>query len=491
MKNLLAIFVCFLLLISNSVQAQLGVKNINPNQIEVSLYNGVGINKVKSLSGPDKPENSIGLNHDLNVCYNRLITNDLSMSIGWGFGFQAFTFKLKEKTEFYGTENLYYWQNAEYNIYHKLVARGIYNLQVNSNTNLRFTLGGGIYQYLPTGLGVCSSNINDIYEYDLHISYYNNVIPVAVIGLNYIFTLDNKNELGLGFNINHSFKNIYDGSYELYDNTSDGELFNTGSSVGINVSYIFTGNDTYHKTKLRSESMSDEKAARKEVNKEKRFLSPEATFVSIYGGLGSGITKNSGLEFYLKNAGVPEFYAGVNYEHGLKNNFYFSGGYKFLQYYHSVGVISLGMSSGGSLFTSHEFDLGAGYRVISNRNYKLLNINLGIVSGFSNGDIGEISNSGMSVSHIGECSECFYKVTSTGEIVSKLIFGAYFGVSKDFRLTDFFYLSLNYRYQHGFNPVFEGDVICESSDFEGIKTATQIVDGTAHLFNLGLKFRFR
>jgi len=491
-KNLVILMMlAFLLLLQLSIKGQKIAGNTSQNQIEVSLYNGGVINQIESLKGFDKPENSIGLDHSLNVNYNRLLTNDLSFSIGWGFGFQAYSFKLGEKTGFYGTENSPYWQNAVYNIYHKLFLRGMYNLQVNKDHRLRFSLGGGILQFLPSGSGICSSNAEEIIEYDLHITYPNQTTPFAVIGLDYILPLKNKNELSVGLQYNHSFKKIYEGKYQLYDNTSNGELFSSGSTVGLNVSYIFTGNLTQQKIKARNEQISDEKAARKEVRKEQRYLDPKATFVNIYGGIGGGITKVNDPGAYLMNSGVPDLFAGIEYEHGIKNNFFISGGYHFLQHYHSVGLISLGMSSGSSAFYAHNYTFGGGYRIITPENFKLLNVYGGFAAGFISSPIGSGSSGGISVSQMDGCSECFIQVSSIGETISKLILGAYLGASKDFRLTDFFYLSLNYRYLHGFNPVFESDIVYESSYFDGTKTATAKIDGTAHMFSLGIKLRFR
>ncbi len=493
MKKFIVIFLLFslLFLIQFSLMGQKNSRSYSLNQVEVSLYNGGAINQVKPLVGVDKPQNSIGLDHSLNVNYNRLLTNDLSLTLGWGFGFQAFTFKLAEKSGFYGTVNFPYWQNAVYNIYHKLFLKGIYNLQVNKDNRLRFSLGGGILQFLPSGSGICSSNAEEITEYDLHITYPNQTTPFAVIGLDYIFPLKNKNELSVGLQYNHSFTKTYEGKYQLYDNTSNGELFSSGTTVGLNVSYIFTGNLTQQKIKARNKNLSDEKAARKEVRKEQRYLDPKATFVNIYGGIGSGITKVNDPGAYLMNSGVPDLFAGIEYEHGINNNFFISGGYHFLQHYHSVGLISLGMSSGSSAFYAHNFTIGGGFRIITPENFKLLNVYGGFAAGFISSPIGSGSSGGISVSQMGGCSECFIQVSSTGETISKLILGAYLGASKDFRLTDFFYLSINYRYLHGFNPVFESDIVYESSYFDGTKTATAKIDGTAHMFSLGIKLRFR
>lgn len=481
----------FILLSSNILLAQRLTKFQSPNQFEVSLYNGGSTNQIKPLNGSDNPKNSIGLNHGLCLYYNRLLTNDLSVSVGWGFGFQAFTFKLAEKPGFYGTENIYYWQNAEYNIYHKFVLRGIYNLQVNKENRLKFSLGGGILQFLTSGVGVCSINSDEIEEYSVNYNYPNQISPIAVMGLDYMFTLKNKNELGLGFQYNHSFKNIYKGTYRLYDNVSNGEVFSSGTTIGLNVSYIFTGNLTQQKIKAKNDIMSDEKAARKEVRKEQRYLDPNATFVNIYGGIVNGMTKVNDPGAYLMNSGMAELFAGIDYEHGIKNNFFVDAGYHFVKYLYSVGLVSLNISSGSSVFYAHDFTLGGGYRIITSENYKLLNLYGGLAAGFISSPKGSGSSGGFSISHIGDCSECFYDVSSTGKTVSKLIVGVYLGASKDFRVTDFFYLSLNYRYIHGFNPVFKSDIVYESSYFDGVKTASAKIDGTAHLFSFGLKFRFR
>jgi hypothetical protein len=69
--------------------------------------------------------------------------------------------------------------------------------------------------------------------------------------------------------------------------------------------------------------------------------------------------------------------------------------------------------------------------------------------------------------------------------------GAYLGISKDFRITDFVWLSLNYRYQLGFNNIEVSNFEYSTNEFEGINSAQSRIDGTAHRIGVGLKLRFR
>jgi len=488
----LLIIISLLVTISQNVFTQSISKNVSPNQIEVSLYNGVVSNQANSISGIYKLNTAYSLNHNLMFRYNRLLSEQLSLSAAWGFGFQGFNYSLDANENFEGTKAYSYLLTVDYNLFHKLELKANYNLQLNRNDRLRFGIGGGVTQFLNLGLGVSASDDANGQEFRIDIEYPNQITPLAVASLDYVKTLKGKNEIAFGLAYNHSFKNVYDGDYSLYNNTSTGEVFCSGSNVGINVSYIFTGNKNKQKLNAKINAGEDSKLAIKELRKERRFLPDNSSFVNVFGGSGLGINKVDDPNNYVGNARSAGKFAGVEYEHGIKNNFFVSGGYHFIEYFSMTRIINTSWSSGSNAFWGHEFSVGGGYRWITPANLKILNFYAGLTAGFSSDEKGQKSSSVMNISgYYDNYLGGGLSILSNDEIVSDFICAAYIGVSKDFRLTDFFWLSLNYRYQHGFNPVLQSDFVFFEDCFELSKHATKIIDGTAHMISFGMKFRFK
>ncbi len=66
----------------------------------------------------------------------------------------------------------------------------------------------------------------------------------------------------------------------------------------------------------------------------------------------------------------------------------------------------------------------------------------------------------------------------------------YTGVSKDIRITEKLLLSLAYRYQFGFNAVYQTNYEVIINDAQP-KSVVGKMDGTASLVSLGLKYRIK
>ncbi|MDD2633995.1 MAG: hypothetical protein PHW82_00685 [Bacteroidales bacterium] len=486
--------ILFLLFSSNIIFAQRLLKSQNPNQFEVCLYNGVVKSQFNSLNGVDKPDNAPGLNHGLSISYNRFITKQLSFSAGWGFGFQAFNYSVADKHGFTCNENWQYWHKVYYNIYHKAEIKANYYLQLNKNDKLKFGIGGGASQFFNTGFGTSSVNQEGISEYYFEVEYPAQINPVAIISIDFVKPLKNMNDFEAGLSYTHGFNNIYEGNYQLYNNASNGELSSNGSHFGVNLAYVFTGNDKKQKLNNRIAAGEDAKKAKKDLRIARRYLDPKSTFVNIHAGTFITVNKVNDPEGQLGRSRMPSFSGGAQYEHGIDNNFVITGAYHFSEYYNARRYVFMSGTSGSNAFWTHEFSAGAAYRWITPSNLKIANFYIGLSSGFCIAELGQsgaFSGSMSSWHNINSEPEFTIDITGTNKIKSRLILSTYIGVSKDFRLTDFFWLSLNYRYQHGFNTLQQTHIEYTTNKIVNPVKATSYIDGTGHQISFGIKLRFR
>ena len=175
MRKIIFLSIIISFFLTELLFAQNNFKNINPNQFELSLYNGVCFGKIIPEYGNEKLINSPALNHNLMFTYNRYFNEQISLSAEWGFGFGGFLYNVPAHSISSGTENWQYWHKVNYNIYHQFGIKANYHLQLNRKDRLRFGIGGGIMQYLSTGLGVSGSNENDenFYVFDAYYVFRN------------------------------------------------------------------------------------------------------------------------------------------------------------------------------------------------------------------------------------------------------------------------------------------------------------------------------
>jgi hypothetical protein len=294
----------------------------------------------------------------------------------------------------------------------------------------------------------------------------------------------------------HGFKDVMTGAYLISTFPNSGLLNSNASSLGINIAYVFTGNQQHQNYLNRTEAGEDPKIVKKEQRRDRRYLSPESTFVNIqFGGLITVNKVNDPGEYYRK-AGSGGYNFGIEYEHGIKNNFVVTGAYYLSEYWDARRVTATPFTSGSNAFVAHDFSIGGAYRVITKSNFKLANLHAGLMSGYCSQPKGISSRySGTStiryIDEEGIIRILEIDIDGESEIVSRFLMGAYLGISKDFRITDFVWLSLNYRYQLGFNNIEVSNFEYSTNEFEGINSAQSRIDGTAHRIGVGLKLRFR
>lgn len=495
MRKIIIITIIISSTIPKSLFSQHSFKIINPNQFEISLYNGVCFNKITQVYGNEKLINSPALNHNIMLTYNRYLNEQISLSAEWGFGFGGFLYNVPAHSVNSGTENWQYWHKVYYNIYHQFGIKANYYLQLNRKDRLRFGIGGGIMQFLSTGLGVSGSNEYDENDFIVEIDYPQLINPIAIFSLDYIKSLKNKNELQLGIKYTHGFTNVYSGEYSLYSYSSGGEIYSRGSNAGIKVSYVFTGNTNKEKLNKRISSGEDPAKAKSEIRKEQRYLQPKSTFFNIF--IGTRLPKNSvndpngyihGITGYLGK------HWGLEYEKGLKNNWFVSGGYHYGDYASSARTKYSLMNFPNQEIETHEFNVGGGYRWISESNFKILNIYSGVNLGFTEAINNNNNIQEYGITHFYEgngVENLNFQVTTISKHVTRFVAAIYLGASKDFRITDVFWISMNYRFQQGLNTLVQNEISYNSTLFAGTKYATSKLNGTAHQISIGLKLRFQ
>ncbi len=465
-------------------------KLVNSNQFEVNLSNGVLFNKVETQLGEDYYVNCLSPCHSIIFNYRRLLSESFSVYAGWGFGFQSHRFRdINNNNHLSGF--FQFRVNSGYNIHHTIQIGTSYSTQVSDKLGVEFDIGGGIKQAPGAGYGYGGVDGEGISLTYLELNHLSHVVPFATVGVSLTKDLKNQNILKFGVNYNQGFRNIYEGTFNYTTPLSSGTIYSKGSCINLRVGYTFTGNERREKLSDRLDSGDDRRIAIKEVRKERRYFSPQSTFVSVLGGVGLGINRLDKSDGILKSSRQPGLSTGIYIEQGIKNNFFAECGYQLLEYQDMITIQMHHISSFGSnAFVAHEFSLGGGYRLISKNNYPFFNVRIGLKGGFTPEGIGiSSSGSGSSSGNLDDGTTYFYNVSSSDEVESKLLCAVYAGISKDFRILDRFYLTFDYRYQQGFNTIYTTDISYETSLFEGTRNAVKTIDGSAHFIQFGLKFK--
>ena len=466
------------------------------NQFEINTFTGGGLVDFNQIGGNDKFENQITPLYGLRFQYNRLINRKFQLNAALGFGTQAFTYALPESSlnDFTMRENIY-------NSFQELYLGARYCIPLENSFSFGLNFGAGLANYTGNVQGISgSSSFADGTTIELmDIEYRLNSQPVAFleIGPQISRTFENKNELSLKLSYVQRFGNFYEGDYRLFNNTSYGTFSSSGSSFRLTLGYTFTGDRRALAIAEFNEELTDYKAAKNEFKRNKRFIHPESMFISLFGGY--SMAKSNAQD---QNDLITDEFGGalstrVMVEKGWKKNSFVEAGYQLFEYNVSFGLSNRNFSSTKNEYFTHQFNLGAGYRVIGKRkNYHYFNLHGGLSIGFiplRKGEmtwpnLPEFENPFGSIGTIGNTFS--YQYTLETEVVSSFILAPYIGISKDFRITHSMFISILYRYQHGLNNISETRITYEDNQtYTTPITENTYMNGTEHTFQIGLKFK--
>lgn len=490
MKYLFLFFTCSIMTVCLFAQS---FRSINPNQFSFSLDNSVLRNKVNPLYGLESVDETFSLQHSVLFHYKRVLSEQLALSVGFGFGVQGFNYNVKAENGFSGTDNWWYWQKASYNGFYQSQLLASYYLPINKVDKLKFSLGGGFLQLINTGSGITStSELGE--NYRIRYEYPAQFTPLAVVNISYVKLLKNMDEIEVGVIYNKSFKDVYSGYYRLHNAMSSGNLYSTGSNVGIELSYVFTGNRNRSIINSKIKDGTDIKLAKKQARQERRYLDPQSSFISPKLGVGICINRTIDEANQIGNSRGIDFLYGLEYEHGIGKNYLLTAGINLFEYYDMIRIVYSDFSSGHNVFKSYEASFGAAYRWITNTNYNIINLYTGVVLGYA--DIDKDYQSSSTGVHTYNSSGNFnpdyiIEITSNKMRNSNFVCAAYLGVSKDFRICNSIYFSLNYRYQQGFNKILKSDIEYTTNQLENTHYASKSINASAHHIYMSFKLRLR
>jgi hypothetical protein len=260
----------------------------------------------------------------------------------------------------------------------------------------------------------------------------------------------------------------------------------------LSLGYTFTGDQRAEKIALLNKEISDYKAAKIEYKKNKRFIHPKSLFVSVLGGIGFA------KSFAEEDKAIQDDFgealsARILVEKGIKNNLFLETGYQLFEYNSSFTMKGANFSSSSNEYFTHQFNLGAGYRVIGKqKNYHYLNLHAGLSIGFipprKGQTASEIEEGGYSIGT--NLSSYSLTYSSETEIISSFIVAPYVGISKDFKISESVFITLLYRYQRGLNTISKREITYQDNQEYVIpQTSNSFMNGTEHSIQLGLKVK--
>jgi hypothetical protein len=474
------------------------------NQYTFSLVNGLNRNATKVEFGELSPENALSVVHGFNFYYTRILQPKFSMSTGLGFGFLPTNIKVKSFEDFDGTDvfDNGFYANVHFSPFSRLELLGAYHQEINDKIELKYSLGAGLVYFgsrkASYGFGNYFDSTFEAYEVsDIEINYDNRFKPFVSLGIEVTKKLKNKDLLSFKLSYDHSFSNAYTGTYSIFNETSRGQYFNRGSFLNMSVGYVITGDKKLNRIKeLQTLNHVDPKKAKKLLRKENRFIDPKSSFLNISGGTGFGGTKvHTDPNGSLENYAYPTFLPRISFEKGIKNNIYWEiGMHSQLFYDVTKFTIARYSSSGSGVFYAVQLSGGGLYRWVLKNNYNVINIHTGLSLGFhgarndKNG-IHSWGSGGMNGTING--NPVVYDYSSVSSVKSNVLTSLYLGLSKDFRIVNNFYFTLNYRQQVGLYKVYES-----TYNYSGLSVPTTIgartkITGSSKDFQFGFKIKLK
>lgn len=453
----------------------------------------VGANRPQTaiLSGDQKFPEQILPSTGFNFQYTRMVHPKVPLNFTAGFGLMGVKLSVPAKGDYMGDQlSPFSWGTFTLSNLRLEVGSGYELFQKNRST---YSILGGVgirkmsngsygsTSYEPQGL---------LYRVEFETSKPS--VPFVSLGAQWAHQLKNTNLLSVKLSYDYSFKNIYDGTYTLYNQTSSGTYNNQGRFFNLQIGYTLNGqNKAARLVLLQQEQQLDRKAAKKAYRKEKRYIDPKSTFLRTSGGIYLSRTHiTDDPNNVMKSGSIESFMPQIAYEEGLGNNLYmeaslFLGRVWNTEKYNAMPYSSMGSSMSSSL----QLGLGAMYRWTLPSNYTILNFHAGLTSGLFFDKVGNSwSSTGESGGEINNIPFQFYTQVA-GTVVSKYIGAVYLGASKDFRLANRVYLNLGYRRYFGFNTIINStiqhtDLLTNQSSVIQAK-----VKGGGSDIVLGLKFK--
>ncbi|MEY5002045.1 MAG: hypothetical protein RLZZ211_2081 [Bacteroidota bacterium] len=454
MKFILPLFLlCFLL--SESTVAQ-----TSKHLFTYGLTVGANRPQTEILFGDQKFAEPILPATGFNFQYTRMVHPKVPLNFTAGFGLMGVKLSAPANGAFMGDRmSPFSWGTFTLTNLRLEVGSGYELFQKNRSTYS--VLGGiGIRKMSNGSYGSMSSEPQgELYRVEFETSKPS--VPFVSLGAQWAYQLKNTHLLSVKLSYDHAFKNIYDGTYMLYNQTSNGTYNNQGRFLNVQIGYTLNGQNKMERLALlQQEQQLDRKAAKKLYRKEKRYIDPHSTFLRTSGGVYLSRTCiTNDPNNVMKSGSVPDFMPQLAFEKGIGNNIYLeasisSGRVWFTEKYTAMPFSSMATSTSNHL----QLGLGAMYRWTLPSNYTILNFHAGLSTGLLFDKVGNVWSSSSQWG--GEMNNTPFEFSTqvSGTVVSKYMGAVYLGASKDFRLANRVYLNLGYRHYFGFNTIISSTI---------------------------------
>lgn len=485
MRVTLSFFLLVFLLSQNAVA------QTSKNLFTYGLTIGANRSQSEMSTGDQMFAESLLPTTGFNFQYTRMVHPKVPLNFTAGFGLMGVKLSAPAYGDFMGYQlSPFSWGTFTLTNLRLEVGSG-YQFFQNERSTLQALGGIGIRKMSNGSYGSMSYEpAGELYDVDFETSKPS--VPFVSLGAQWAYQLKNNNLLSVKLSYDHSFKNIYDGTYQMYNQTNTGAYNNQGRFLNLQIGYTLNGqNKVARLALLQQEQQLDRKGAKKAYRKEKRYIDPYSTFLRLSGGLYLSRTQIIDDPNNVMNSSVSEgFMPQIAYEKGLGKNIYLeaslsSGSVWFTEKYVSMPYSRMATSTSNNV----QLGLGAMYRWTLPSNYTILNFHAGLSTGLLFDKVGNFwTSSGQWGGEMNNIPFQFSTQIST-QVVSKYIGAVYLGASKDFRLANRVYLNLGYRRYFGFNTIINStiqhtDLLTQQSSVIQAK-----VKGGGSDIVLGLKFK--
>jgi hypothetical protein len=449
----------------------------NGNTFTVGMSSGLGMSKNTTLGENKQLDNLSNIHTALNFSYGIKLPKNLSCDLN---------FSLDNISYFPYPIDIGRWTTGQYlssnlgaGLRYKIPIRNnIFSLGLNGGFKLMRNSQSSYQAY--TGSYLSKTN----YQFEGAAN------PFIKLQFGYEFPLKNKNLIGIDLSFNGAFRPIYSMEFNYTDSgpSSHGTYTYSGNSIHLGVHYTWTKNKKNAEIETFLMDTINRKEAKKIVTINNRFQSSKAVLIQLHQGGFMNQSKIRNIsDNVFKNASAPSSSTRLNATIGWKNNWSFQPGVSIDSYFLWLRKNFSGLS-GSSLFNLFTVDLGMQRRMLSfpKTNRYLCNVNGGISFSYLSGSGG---GGGSVTSFDYNTNQVILTYNYSYQYNNELFPLAYFGVSKDLRLSNHILFTIAYRHQFGLS---KGMLIPFNYTPANQATVfTQIrVNGNADCLSFGLTYRF-
>lgn len=462
------------------------------NRFSIDLVNGMNRANFTPQTGSEVPRSPIGLTHQLDFEYTFSLGDNFGVSLGAGFGFFPFMYRIDPAGGFSGTSGWGYIHLVDYNLVGNLDAGFNYQRWIGDRYAFKASAGGGIIKASQWGVTIGGFGQEGL-DYQFKFDYDGRPKPFFYLKSGIDRVLKNDDLLGLSLGYRHISNPLYEGGYVMQNYTSTGLMENKKHLFELSLSYTFTRARKMKKAEdfVYQEDLSF-KDAKKKFRKEKRYIDPKSVFIGVSSGLFFGRNQVKRDVDFLRSQGTPSWIVQGDVEMGMdRNNLFMQFGFSVAEYWDVIRVdrpYAFGWFATNA-FISPTLSAGMGIRLIGKNNINYLNASAGVALGFNFSQKG-MNGWGSQNASNSQTGDSYY-LAYTDHDVGHFLPTLYLDLSRDFQLSRAVYLSLDYRVNLGFVNVHEKRVeFYETPDLDTPQEAVVGIKGTSNAFQIGIKYKF-